>query len=206
MAVLSAFLPLVAPWTPGAPDVAIENAALQAAIEFCSLSLCLQRTLASVATVVDQADYTLTQSGEVTTKLLAAWLDDRPLDLVTAASFDGISPQESSSAPGGLLWRGPMAVQLLPPPSVAGLALVVRAAMTPSQAATTIDDGLFERHAAAIAEGARAWLMSQPEKAYYKPNDAAACRGRMLEAAANEKAAAFYDRARSSRRRSVVWC
>lgn len=206
MAELSAFVPLVAPWAPGAPEVAIENAALQAAIEFCRRTLCLQRTLAAVNTVANQADYVPTQAGEVMNKLLGAWLNERPLDLATLAPFDGIAPPEAVDAPSAIAWVGSMRVRLMPPPAVAGLPLVLRAAMVPAQAATTIDDDLFERHAAAVANGAKAWLLSQPDKTYYRPNDAGAYRTLMDEAIATEKVAVLHDRSRSRVRARINWC
>lgn len=210
MAALSAFVPLVAPFVPGAAPIAIQAAVLQAAIEFCEKTLTLQRTLASVPTVIDQGAYTLTQSGEVVAKLLGAKLDGVPLGLLTPADLDDEdTPTESVAAPCDIVLTGPMQVTLTPPPSVAGLALVVRAAMRPSQTATTVADELHERHAAAIAAGAAAWLLNQPGTAYRdadRSGKTALERAGAFEAAIGaERARIFRNRSRARGRPAVQW-
>ena len=206
MAALSSFLPLIAPFVPGAPDVAMENAALQGAIEFCERTLTLQRKLASVATVIDQANYTLVQAGEVVHKLLGVKLGGKPLRLPTQTALDAEdTPTMSVIAPTDALLVAPMTLQLYPPPSAASLSIIVRAAMRPSQTATTVDDGLFERHARTIADFACYWLMVQPETAYYNKG-AAEVRFNAFEAAVGrEKARVLRNHARSGSRPAVLW-
>lgn len=208
MAALSAFYPLIAPRVPGAPSPAIAAAAREGAIEFCARTLTLQRTLASVDTVADQAAYTLTQTGEVIEKLLAAKLAGRPLNLARAADLDDDEDITlSQAAPADLLLTGTMQVTLVPAPAVAGLKLAVRAAMRPSQAATTVDDVLFERHAQAIADWALHKLKSaSKESTYYDGKGSDLALARFMEAVGIERNKVLRDRARSRARPRVRWC
>jgi hypothetical protein len=208
MAALSAFYPLIAPRVPGAPAPAITASALEGAIEFCARTLTLQRKLTAVNTVANQAAYTLTQAGEVIEKLLGAKLSGQPLRLPLQADLDDDEdPTLSASAPSELLLTGPMQVTLVPPPSLAGLPLVVRAAMRPAQAATTVDDVLFERHAQAIADFALHKLKSaSKDTPYYDASGADLAMTRFLEAVGREKAKVLRERARSKARPRVLWC
>lgn len=208
MAALSAFYPLIAPRVPGAPAPAISAAALEGAIEFCSRTLTLQRKLTAVPTVANQAAYTLVQAGEVVEKLLAAKLDGKPLRLPVQADLDDDDDQTlAAAAPCDLLLTGTMQVTLVPAPALANLQLVVRAAMRPSQAATTVDDVLFERHAQAIADWALHKLKSaSKESSYYDASGSDLAAARFLEAVGREKAKVLRERARSQRRPRVMWC
>jgi hypothetical protein len=208
MAALSAFYPLIAPRVPGAPAVAISAAALEGAIEFCARTLTLQRKLTAVTTVANQAAYTLTQAGEVVEKLLAAKLAGQPLRLPVQADLDEDDDETLSvSAPGDLLLTGTMQVTLTPPPAIAGQSLVVRAAMRPTQAATTVDDVLFERHAQAIADWALHKLKSaSKETTYYDAKGSDLAMQRFIEAVGREKTKVLRERARSKARPRVLWC
>lgn len=208
MAALSAFYPLIAPRVPGAPSPAISAAAREGAIEFCARTLTLQRKLAALDTVIDQAAYTLVQAGEVVEKLLAAKLGGKPLRLPRAADLDEDDDIPlSQAAPADLLLTGTMQVTLVPAPSVAGLKLAVRAAMRPSQAATTVDDVLFERHAQAIADWALHKLKSaSKETTYYDGKGADLALARFMDAVGAERAKVLRDRARSQSRPRVQWC
>lgn len=206
MAALSSFLPLVAPFVPGASDIAIRNAARNAAIDFCQRTLALQRTLASVNTVASQSDYTLVQSGEVVAKLMHVTLSGEPLVAVTESELDAEPSGTTAEAPRLALMAGPMKLRLYPTPTVADLPIVARAAMRPARAAASIDDDLFERYAQVIACGAAAWLASQAKKAYSNPNVAMEQRAMFNEGIAAAKVAVYNANARTRPRSRVRWC
>jgi hypothetical protein len=206
MAALSSFIPMVAPMVAGAPSIAIENAALYSAIDFCSRTLALQRSIASVNTVANQAEYTLTQAGEVVHKLLAVKLADEPLHLLTPAQLDREQEPDPVETPWAAVLTAPMKLRLYPAPKSSSIAIVARAAMRPSQAATTIDDDLFERYGQAIADGAAGWLMQQPAAAYFNPQGAIEAKQRFLDAVALAKAAVFVGHARTAARPRINWC
>lgn len=207
MAALSAFYPFIAPLVPGAPSIAIQQAALQGCIEFCERTLTLQRKLVAVNTVADQAAYTLTQAGEVVAKLLGAKLDGKPLALVVPADLDDDDDITlSAAAPVEIELTGTMQVTLRPPPSVASLPLVVRAAMRPSQAATTVDDALFERHAQSIAHWAAHHLKTVNKDApYFDRAGAELALAKFVDAVAAERARMLRNRSRAKRRPAVRW-
>lgn len=206
MAALSSFFPMVAPMVPGAPDIAIENAALYGAIEFCTRTLTLTRTLAAVPTVAGQAPYVLVQPDEVVVKLLGVKIDGKPIELLTPTALDGQEDLTTWQTSTNALLSAPMILQLYPRPLVAGQQIVVRAAMRPAQAATSVADDVFERHAQAIADYAAYWLMSQPQAAYAKPREASAPMARFHEAVAAEKERVFRAHARTRTRVAVNWC
>jgi len=188
--------------------VAISAAALQGCIEFCERTLTLQRRLAAVDTVSNQAAYTLTQAGEVVAKLLGAKLDGKPLSIVIPSDADADEAiTQSATAPIEIELTAPMQVTLAPPPSTAGMDLVVRAAMRPAQTATTVDDALFERHAMAVAYWAVARLKTVNEDVpYFDRAGAELALEHFSDAVAAERARVLRNRSRSSRRASVLWC
>jgi hypothetical protein len=203
---LSSFLPLVAPKAPGAPDPAIERAVRQAAIEFCSRTLALQRTLATIQTVADQQDYTASYSGEVVHRLLSVRLEGDPLELLKLEQLDPEALPVEGETPTGALLIAPTTLRLHPTPTLADEDIVVRAAMRPSQAATTIDDGLYERYAECLADGALSRLLLDQKSAYYDPNGAGAARARFDDSVGQAKAAVFFGHARTSARARINWC
>lgn len=203
---LSSFLPLVAPRAPGAPDPAVERAVRQAAIEFCSRTLVLERTLAAIQTVADQQDYTASYSGEVVHRLLAVRLDDAELALLSQAQTDAMPVVPDGGTPEAALLVGPTTLRLYPAPTVDDMDIVARCAMRPSQAATTLDDGLYERYAECIANGALARLLQDAKSAYYDPAGAGAARAAFEGAVASAKSAAFFGHARTRPRARISWC
>lgn len=206
MAALSDFFSRVAPWVPGAPAPAIENAVLAAAIEFCAKTLMLQRTLAAVVTVVGAPTITLTQSGEVCTSLLAAWVSGKPIQVLAPREVDGDTRGQTSASPWGVMLEGPMLARLLYTPSVAGLQVVVRAAMQPAPTATTVDDVLLNWHGDAIGFGAISRLAGQPGASYENQKAGMEAQARFAEAMSAERARVLRGRGRTSGRPAVHWC
>ena len=205
MATYSDLIKLVAPMAPGAPDPAVETAVRLGAIEFCRRTLTLQRTLAPVNTVIGQSDYTLTQVGEVVTKLLSVKADGKPLELVVSSVFDDTETPQPADRPTAAALAGPMLLRVFPTPTVAGLPIVARAAMMPSQASTTFADDLLETNAQAIADYAIYWLLGQPKAAYYAPREADAAMARFLDAVGSEREVVFTAASRSSSRPRILW-
>jgi hypothetical protein len=99
-----------------------------------------------------------------------------------------------------------MVLRLYPPPITAGLGIVVRAAMIPSAAATTVDDAVAERHRLAIADYACAWLLSQPKSAYVEVRMAGTKMALFMEAVSQETVRVMRENARSYPRPRALWC
>lgn len=79
---------------------------------------------------------------------------------------------------------------LICPKPAAGIAVAVEVALRPTMNATGVGDVVFERHAEAIAAGAKARLLAQPGKAWTELAAAAMARAeyeRAVPAAANEE-------------------
>lgn len=236
MAALSKFYQFVAPFVPGAPEFAMALEVRTAAIEFCQRSLAHQRTLDSVASVAGQSLYDLVFLGDVLTlsddasidlsdvvtlspdavspgnvevvaKLLSVKVDGEPLRLLAPQQMDEFKAETTAQAPTCALLAGPMRLQVYPTPSVAGKAIVVRAAMRPAQEAATIDDELFERFARVIADGAIARLAALPGKAFSNPDVAMAAQLRFDDAIAKAHERAFLNDTRAVQRsRRISWC
>lgn len=206
MAAWSAFLPLIARHAPGAADIVIEAEARQAAIEFCEESLSLQRVLPPVPLVRGQALQSLVFDGEIVVKLLAAWIDGKPLGFFLPQDVDG-AEVPAPGAPDAVSMAGPMQVLLRPAPAVGGV-LTVRAAMRPSQAATSLDDGVFERHAQIIADLAISRMTSTPGRVYTDGAAAQAAQARYQSALDALRPKVFRARTRGSRAGSsrMTWC
>jgi hypothetical protein len=206
MAALADFFSRVAPWVPGAPEPAIENAVLAAATEFCAKTLTLQRTLPAAVTVAGAPTIALVQAGEVCASLLAAWVSGKAVEVLAPRQMDGEALGATSASPWGVMLDGPMVVRLLDTPSVAGLSVVVRAAMQPAPTATTVDDALLNWHGDAIGFGAVSRLAGQPGSTYENGKVGQEAQARFADAMSAERARVLRGRGRTSGRPAVIWC
>lgn len=198
------FAPLVAPYVAGAAGFTIDAAVRQAAIDFCTRALVLQRTLAPVLTVANQAGYVLPLEGEVMAKLLHCRIGSEVAGLLTLPELDALQP--AAGAPrAAYVIEGATTLYLHPVPTASGTPVVARVAVCPSQASTTVDAALFERYAAGIAAGAIDILCRTPGRAYSNADAAIDARGRFETAINRARTAAFYAHARSSPRASASY-
>jgi hypothetical protein len=171
MAALSAFTPRIAYRVDGCPDITIEQAVLDACIDFCERSLILRQTLDPTAVVagVKEVDLDL-PSGTRLAKIMKVWVDDREISAVSEdevgtplAHVDSVPGVTGvSSMPTGYVESSPGTIRLYPAPDKT-YSVTVRAALKPSRSATAVDDILFENWVNAITEGALARLYVMPE-------------------------------------------
>jgi hypothetical protein len=197
MAAWSDFVPLVSPEAAGCADIVIENAVRRAAIEFCEKTLCLQRTLSGVTTVVGQAEYAFTQANEVIERLLAVKVNAEPVNLMAPHHTDWERTPVNGAAQSASL-SGVLSIRLYPAPSIAGYAIQARAAMRPSRAAASLDDAVFERFADAIADGAVYRICATPNRAYTDPNKAAEAAMRFQQAIDSAREGTYRNNTRTS--------
>jgi len=191
-----AFFPFIAPESPGSADIAIEAAARKAAIEFCSESGVAEKTLADIATVQGQSDYTIVAAEEAVARLLSVRLDGLRLTLLTGAEIDDLPDLEGDAQPWAATLAGPLSLRLVPSASVADQKISIRAAMRPTQGATGLDDMVFERYALDIAAGAVALL--EPKRIDAK--------ARFLDAIGRARVAVLRNHSRTGTRSRVNWC
>jgi len=168
MAALADFERFVLPLVEGAPAPAIEDAILDAAVEFCTRTRLLRTFLDPLTLVPGTTEYELdppeadTQIVDVT----AAWLPEGPLNPATRPELEELFPD-------GWAWRQvgttaevrrfycrlPGFVQLVPAVTVkAPRALRLEVAYAPTRAARELHDVLLNRYAEQLASGALARL------------------------------------------------
>lgn len=168
----SDLFPHILPFAPAAPDPLVEQYARLAAIEFCQRSRCWRDVQEITVTGLESeiisapagADIFEIESGYF--KLAAT--DDRWKELDPIA-YGQINPDlldleaADSAYPEFLSQSSVNSVALAP--RAAGI-LRISAFLTPSQAATTAPDFLFERYPTIIAAGALMHLLMIPQQPY----------------------------------------
>lgn len=181
MAALADFERFVAPLVEGAPAPAIEDAILDAAVEFCTRTRLLRAFLDPVTLVPGTFEYEL-DAPEADTQIVdvvAAWLPEGP---VTSAT----RPELEERYPDGWAWRQvgstaevrhfycrlPGFVQLVPAVTAkAPRALRLEVAYAPTRSARDLHDVLLNRYAEQLANGALARL-HQHKAGYADPGRA----------------------------------
>lgn len=163
----SDFYPLVLPSVTGAFEGAVDVALRQAAIEFCCDTHVLKRTLDAVRTRAGTAVYDLElDRDEALVRLLKLTVGGKSAGLITAQAADD-QPDDEARTDLVAYTVDRATIVLDPVPTVAGLPILVRAAVKPSQDAEGVADELFEHHARAIADGAIRELCQQPARSYF---------------------------------------
>lgn len=185
MAALADFERFVYPFVEGAPAPAVEDAIVDAAVEFCTRTLVLRAFLDPVTLVPGTTEYEL-DPPEGDTQLVgvtAAWLPEGPLTSATRPELEELYPD-------GWAWRQaattadvrhfycrlPGFVQLVPSPMVkAPRALRLEVAYAPTRTTRELPDVLLNRYAEDLGNGALARLHLH-KAAYADPGRAAAYR------------------------------
>ena len=178
------FFPWVMPLTPGATDLLVMQAIRSAADVFCARSDLIQRAMTADVTAYTE-DYIISAPVEqqLARILSVSWngavLGPVTPDIVDSgfplrgASIGGVSP--TYGAPRSYFQKTPIdaGFSLYPIPDTAvPLALTVKASFTPINAATTLDDELFNDWAEDLALGAVSILMAMPGQRFSSPASA----------------------------------
>lgn len=181
MAALADFERFVVPLIEGAPTPAVEDAIVDAAIEFCTRTRVLRAFLDPVTLVPGATEYEL-DPPEADTQIVdvvAAWLPERPVTSATRAELE-------EKFPDGWAWRQvgstaevqhfycrlPGVVRLVPAVTVkAPRALRLEVAYAPTRNARELHDVLLNRYAEKLANGALARL-HQHKAGYADPGRA----------------------------------
>lgn len=149
--------PFVLPSVPGCPDPTLLHHLRQAAIEFCQRTLAWQEDLDTITSVASTPSYAFVlPAGSALVKLIAFTVDGEEAAVVTPEKGRRLALNDSGR---DVAWTDDRVnVRVHPTPSAAGLVYGFKAALKPTQAATTIGDALGEHYAAEIAAGALAGL------------------------------------------------
>lgn len=165
----------------GCNQPAMEQALVDACIEFCEETRIVNRTTLRFNSVAGTASYTLSMpAGTTTVTLLEAFYNSNRLGLVGPDDF--VHPLElfptvgTETAPAGdpsiAALLDPDTVRVFPIPNKSATnAFLVRVATKPTRAATQVDDILFDNWADAIVNGAAARLHTTPNQPYTSLTD-----------------------------------
>lgn len=158
---------MVAPYVNGAPFGTIIYHLREAAIDFCTKTLCWRVTLAPVLTVVDKGEYTLKMPDQSKlVKLLRYKFDNREQTEGIASPDQGAALLEQASSADAIWTEDRLNFKVCPVPKTADKEMVVTLALKPSADATTIPSNIFEDFGTAIAEGAIGRIAAIPRQSF----------------------------------------
>ena len=188
MATISSFTPKVLRKVPGCPEFLIEEAIIDALIDFCEGSLYWQADLTAIDIVSGTSTYTpTTPTDTLMVTVVKAFDEGQPIELKSEDSLDRDWPKLNWRYPyythdSGLStpWRSvtssqadfiymptPRTVRLvgIPDTSKTG-GLTLKVALKPTRTATTVDDVLYDEWYEEIAMGAAGKLQVMEGKAW----------------------------------------
>lgn len=168
MAALADFERFVLPLVEGAPAPAVEDAILDAAVEFCTRTRLLRTFLDPLTLVPGTTEYELDppEADSQIVDVTAAWLPEGPLEPATRPELEELFPD-------GWAWRQvgttaevrrfycrlPGFIRLVPAVAAkAPRALRLEVAYAPTRSARELADVLLNRYAEQLANGALARL------------------------------------------------
>ncbi|MCK2097523.1 hypothetical protein [Thauera aromatica] len=150
MAALSALHPYILPHVPNVPEMAIDRAIVDGAIQFCRDTLAWQQTLDPLRVMPGVRDYDIEPMGAEPVRVLAAVLADvAALDRTTLAGAD----LTRVGTPAAFVQPAPRLLQLVETPRERS-SLVLRVAVEPTMGAASLDDGLVRYWREPIAAAA----------------------------------------------------
>lgn len=178
MAALTALRPEVLPHVSECPIPIVDDAILKAVIEFCNRSRAYRFSPSAISVVAGTANYAVSDlpAGMVIAWLLAAELDDDPLDLLDPGTIPQSWATETGS-PSTAIVYSETTIGLRKAPDAAG-SLSVKLALRPALTATTYPDEFHNLYQERIAAGALAKLYAQPNRPWSNPLLVADCRSR----------------------------
>lgn len=151
MATFSALHPYVVPHFPNVPEPAIDRAILDGAIQFCRDSLVWQESTDPIYVVAGVAEYDVEPASNAEPiRVLAAVKAHAHLDRALLAGSDITQAGDVT----GFVQPAPRIVRLVSAPEE-GASIVLRVALEPKDAATTLDDSLVRYWKEPIAAAAK---------------------------------------------------
>lgn len=157
---LSTFRRHVAPDVPGCPNPVIDEAVMQAAIEFCKRVPVLRADYGPEAMLAADNAYTHPTDHKVY-RLLQAWVDEQEVAAAHADQFSGAGNWiAQTGTPSALVYSE---TGYRPYPLATGQ-MTARVALIPDLAATDLDDALYTHHQEAITHGALYRLHARPKR------------------------------------------
>jgi hypothetical protein len=176
MATFRSFDRYLKQYIANAPNPAIDDALLDAAIDFCDRTRVINGMTERLPVVAGSGEVEVDapDSNLVVANVIAVYTTARKLTSKTKSELDQLYPkgwmwEEASEASRILYWlaQSRATITLVPYPTFnSGQEVVAEAAYKPARAAASLPDDLLEHYAEAIAAGALARLHSHPGAAY----------------------------------------
>ncbi|MDS1141717.1 hypothetical protein RE432_14845 [Pusillimonas sp. SM2304] len=184
MAQVADFQRYVLPFIANAPLPAVDDAVVDACVDFCTRTRVLRTIMAPVALVPGPGEYELDapDGDNVIVSVTSCWLPQGKVFSKTRRELDDQFPNgwanlETSDTRSvwGFHCRLPGFLRLVPKLSVkVSRAMTLEVAYAPSRTATEVDDVLFQLYAEVIAAGALSRLHKHPDAIYADPSRVAA--------------------------------
>lgn len=186
MAAHAALYPWILPAAPGCPQPTVDLAINRASAEFCDASRAWEEALDPLTLIAGVDAYEIDLPADaVLVCVRSARLDGHPLRLAQSwAALPDANGQPGLPACAAV--RGAELV-LAPPPSASGGVLRLIATLRPSFAATSLPEVLVERHALAVAHGAKAFLKEMSGTPWFDPTGYAVARQSFEQAIARAR-------------------
>lgn len=168
MTAYTAFLPQVMPYVKDCPQVIVEDAIRNAAIEFCEESYIWKQDLSAISTVSGTNEYTITlPTGTSLVNIDSCWFSNRfliPKASDELARLFRLSDWRTAEGdPVYYLRDTPDKIIVVPTPQTASSdAIKIRGVLAPSRTSTTVEDFIYNEYLEVIAAGARARLYAIP--------------------------------------------
>lgn len=183
MAALQDFERHVLPFVAGAPTPAVEDAVLDACIEFCKGTRLLRRIGDPLNIRAGRFEYELDapdQDSQIV-RIMTVWLQGRPLKSLTRPQVDALYPDGWVALTTGVPSRiehfhapAPDTFRLVPALDIdLPRGMVAEVAYAPSRSATEVPDRLLNEYAEEIASGAIARLHTHASAPYADASRAA---------------------------------
>lgn len=188
MVALTAFRSRVLLNVQGCPDPTLDEAILDACIEFCEKTNIIQYTSDTQQLSIGQSQVELdVPYGQRIVLVQRVWVGTQELLPLTqettgvlgyAESITGVTP--SNNYPRNFTEISPGVVAIYPRPDKSDYFLTARISLKPSRASTVVDDKLFEDWVNVIAQGALSILYTQ-KTIWQDTSLAAVCRANFLQ-------------------------
>lgn len=204
MALLSALYPDVLPYVPGCPDPMLDQEIRRAAIEFFRRSRAWMAWLDPIVVSSAIQEYALILPANAQVfRIEAASLNGReyPVSGLRALKADPSYDNAEQAAAVSLDRLSVVLTQALSD----GDRLQIRAALTLSKTALSLEDALFDQYSDAIVEGAKYRLMRVPG-VLHKPQEAQEAQGNFEAAIAAASHSAWRGNTNATPRARVSWC
>lgn len=204
MALLSALYPDVLPYVPGCPDPMLTQEIRSAAMEFFRRTRAWMTWLDPMVLSSTIREYDLDlPAGSQVFRIEAASLNGRPYPVAGLRALNA-DPSYDNNQQAAAVSVDRLSV-VLTQAANDGDRLQIRAALTLSKAALSLDDALYDQHKDAIAEGAKYRLMRVPG-VLHKPQEAREAKDNFEAAIASASHGAWRGHTNATPRASVLWC